>query len=210
MPSRSFVYFLHVLCGGRLLQQWYCQPGTGTDPGRWPVGVGIAPPASAGASVLNSVSCSLPGVCVAAGYFYNGSEDQVLVETLAKGAWTVSQSPDANTFGANILRADSSLPSASCAAAGETFFTAGEDQVSDRGDQQRGMALSAQPAHHNAHGDVAFFYPGPRFYWPDGRLCRHRRARSRLEGRLVSPTMGPWSPGVACVRGQRCSHMFGH
>ena len=56
--------------------------------------VSPSPDQGPGTNLLNSVSCTSPGLahpgagsCVAVGYYYNGSKDQALIETLRDGAW---------------------------------------------------------------------------------------------------------------------------
>ena len=66
------------------------------------------------------------GSCVAAGYYYNGKDDQALVDTLAKGTWAVTSSPDASSDN-NVMNAVSCLSSSSCVAGGY-FYDGSEDQ----------------------------------------------------------------------------------
>ena len=74
---------------------------------------------------LLSVSCPKAGDCVAVGYFFslkNGGTGHMLIETLAKGTWSVTPEPD---LGSGVL--DSFLNGVSCStpttcvAVGDTF-----------------------------------------------------------------------------------------
>ena len=44
-------------------------------------------------NVLNGVSCLSSTSCVAGGYFYDGVEDQGLIETASGGTWAVGLEP---------------------------------------------------------------------------------------------------------------------
>jgi len=58
--------------------------------GSW--ALGQAPDATSGANVLRAVSCAAQAWCSGAGYFFDGDEDETLLETGSGGAWTVAPS----------------------------------------------------------------------------------------------------------------------
>jgi pimeloyl-ACP methyl ester carboxylesterase len=77
-------------------------------------------------SSLDSVSCSAPGNCVAAGsYTGRDSADHGLIETLSGGTWTASTAPlPAGTTDETLLAVTCPAPG-TCVAAGETGQAAG-------------------------------------------------------------------------------------
>jgi hypothetical protein len=77
---------------------------------------------------LNGVSCTYSTSCVAVGYYYNGSVDQALIETLSGGSWSITTSPDTSTSEHNLIFGVSCTSSTSCAAVGY-YYNGSVDQA---------------------------------------------------------------------------------
>ncbi len=81
----------------------------------------VTPSPNAGnnqSNALLGVSCSDPTDCVAVGNYYNGSAGQTLVETLSKGSWIVTPSPNVGTNQQNVLYWVSCSDPSDCVAVG--------------------------------------------------------------------------------------------
>ena len=48
-------------------------------------------------NVVNGVACPSGGPCVAVGYYFDGSRDLALAESLVNGSWQVVPTPDAGS-----------------------------------------------------------------------------------------------------------------
>src|ERR1700694_2390827 len=70
---------------------------------------------------LSGASCPDPNHCVAVGFYFNGGNDQTLVETLSGGTWTITLSPNLVTNEANALNGVSCSDPARCVAVGNYF-----------------------------------------------------------------------------------------
>ncbi len=72
-------------------------------------------------NVLNGVSCVSSGFCMAVGQFYNGTNEQGLVESRSGGGWSVVSSPDTSESQDNILKGVSCVSNSFCIAAGDYY-----------------------------------------------------------------------------------------
>ncbi len=93
-----------------------------------------SPDQGSGTNLLNSISCTAPAPlhpgaasCVAVGYYYNGSKDQALIETLTGGVWHASASPDQGPY-TNFL-SGVSCPSATVCVAVGYYYTGNKDRA---------------------------------------------------------------------------------
>jgi len=70
------------------------------------------------ANVLNGVSCTSASACIAAGYYYNGSYDQTLVEQWNGTTWSIVPSPNTSSSQHNDLYGVSCTSASACTAVG--------------------------------------------------------------------------------------------
>jgi hypothetical protein len=68
-------------------------------------------------NVVNDVACPSGGPCVAVGYYFNGSRDLALAESLVNGTWQVVPTPDAGSS-TDALNAVSCPAAGACVAVG--------------------------------------------------------------------------------------------
>ena len=76
-----------------------------------------SPNTGANNNSLYSVSCVTASFCVATGHYWNGSNDQTLVEQWNGSVWTVIPSPNTGTNN-NILKSVSCVSTSFCVATG--------------------------------------------------------------------------------------------
>jgi hypothetical protein len=67
---------------------------------------------------LEGDSCTSSTSCVAVGYYYNGTVEQTLIETLSDGSWSLIEGPDTSASENNYLYGVSCTSSTSCVAVG--------------------------------------------------------------------------------------------
>src|ERR1700680_154183 len=76
---------------------------------------------------LNSVSCRSTGFCIAAGYYYTGTNEQTLIEKWNGSTWSLVSSPNTSSTATNDLEGASCVSSSFCMAAGN--YTGTHDQT---------------------------------------------------------------------------------
>jgi len=77
---------------------------------------------------LRGVSCTSASACTAVGNFYNGSNDQTLIEQWNGTAWSIVSSPNTSATQDNDLIGVSCTSASSCTAVGN-FYTGSYDQT---------------------------------------------------------------------------------
>jgi hypothetical protein len=70
---------------------------------------------------LYGVSCTGPSSCVAAGFYYNGTNRQTLIESWNGSAWSIASSPDTSTSKDNVLLGVSCTSASSCVTVGNNY-----------------------------------------------------------------------------------------
>jgi hypothetical protein len=75
-------------------------------------------PASAFIAFLRGVSCRGTGGCTAAGTYYAGAAERILIERLRDGVWNVQTAPNPPGYNMNFLQAVSCATPAGCTVAG--------------------------------------------------------------------------------------------
>jgi hypothetical protein len=98
------------------------------------------------ASQLSGVSCFAATQCTAVGHFYNGTDDQTLVESWAGTSWSIAPSPNPGGSTGAYLDSVSCVSSTYCTAVGDYDVTGTTDTVQALIESWNGTGWSIVPS----------------------------------------------------------------
>ncbi len=103
-------------------------------------------------NLLTGVSCTAATACVAVGFFFNGTDNQTLIETWDGATWSVTPSPNASPAQDDYLNGVSCSSASACVAVGRIFNGTNSQTLVETWDGTAWSvtpSLNSSPTHNN-------------------------------------------------------------